>query len=152
MKVYSQKADHACGAACVRMILDHFSKKVLSERTLLKKLRATFKRGIEPQFIEMYLQQQGLTVEYRDHETVRHLWRRLCAGWIPIICWSDWGGHYCIVAQMQFGSRIENLTLYDPAAIYEGREDGLTQTSLDRFKSMWHCAKKKGEVIYVRGD
>jgi hypothetical protein len=159
MKVYSQKADHACGAACVRTICEYFHKPVLSERTLLKTLRAKFKTGIEPEFIEIYLREIGLRAEYREEKNVAALRRRWAAGWSPIICWADWGGHYCIVDSIgtfdakSEGTQIDGLWLADPAAIYEGR-DGETWTSIDRFKSMWYTPgkKKRHEVIYVRGD
>lgn len=153
--IYQQQHDHTCGAACVRMVMDHFGRVPLSERTLAKKLHAKFETGIEPFEIERYLISEGFRAEYRQEKTFRKLIERWSDGWSPIICWSDWGGHYVILMGIiNPGVRQcdQAVVLADSAAKYDGRPDGYTQTSVDRFKSMWFnpLGKEKREVIYVR--
>lgn len=148
---FQQVGEATCGAACVRMILDHFGHKVPSERTLAKELQAKFETGIEPWRIEMYLRAKGIEALYvQEEKGFATLKRRLDNGWIPIICWADWGGHYCIVTAI-----IEGLMwLADPAASYERRPDGYTTASVDRFKSLWFTptTRHKREVIYVKDE
>lgn len=157
MKSYQQVMDHTCGAACVRTVLDHFGLPVPSEKSLAHILKATFKEGIEPENIEAYLNEAGLVARYRTAKGIGELQRRLDAGWLPIVCWADWGGHYCVITNI-WKTKMDALTggwidMADPAAIYDGRKSGFTRSSIERFKSMWYTPgkNKKREVIYVRG-
>jgi ABC-type bacteriocin/lantibiotic exporter with double-glycine peptidase domain len=145
---YQQKADHACGASCVRIVLDHFGKRPPSERTLLKILHADFKTGIEPWRMALYLEGKGFDAVYKCESGFTALRKRFEKGWIPIICWMDWDGHYCVVTTID----SHMIRLADPAASYDDRPDGSTITSTDRFKAMWSTPHTRNlrEVIYVR--
>lgn len=155
MKSYQQAMDHTCGAACVRTVLDHFDLFVPSEKSLAYKLKATFKDGIEPERIEAYLNEVGLVARYRIARGVGELCHRVNDGWLAIVCWADWGGHYVVVFDIYRADSDYaggSIRMADPAAMYDGRPDGWTQTSVEHLKSMWYTPgeKKKREVIYVR--
>jgi ABC-type bacteriocin/lantibiotic exporter with double-glycine peptidase domain len=154
---YQQNADHLCGASCVRMILHHFNLSVAAERTLGIKLRARFETGIEPFQIQTYLTSQGFEVDNRGHgkplrDCTIKCFNRLVSffkeGWVPIICWMDWDGHYCIVENITSRS----IRLADPAAKYDNRPDGYTETTIDRFKAMWRTphTRQLHEALFVR--
>ncbi len=159
---YQQKADHTCGAACVRTVMARFGKRVLTEKALARKLKAKFATGIEPWAIVDYLRAEGLSAEYKEEKNFATLHRRMDANpkELAIVCWADWGGHYCVIVEHKHvpfvhAGRIEiqvRLALADPAALYDFRVEGFTFVSDDRFKSMWFTpgTKRKREVIYVR--
>lgn len=154
MKSYQQTMDHTCGACCVQTVLAYFGLRAPTEKSLAHTLKATFLTGIEPRDIEAYLRDAGLTAQYRIARGIGELITKFKQGWLPIICWADWDGHYCVVVEyvkdpQWSGGRFK---LADPAAIYEGR-DGFTEVAADRLKAMWYTphTKNKREVVYVKG-
>lgn len=157
MKSYQQSMDHTCGAACVRTVLNHFGLEVPSEKSLAYRLKADFKTGIDPRAIERYLTDAGLVAHYRIARGIGgigELKRKIVEGWTPIICWADWGGHYCVVIAYESDPKWSGgkFTLADPAAKYEGGRE-FTEVSADRLKTMWSTpcqGGKQREVIYVR--
>lgn len=153
MKSYQQTMDHTCGACCVQTVLEHFGRPVPSERSLAYRLKANFHTGIEPKAIVEYLRAVHLHVEMRTSQTVGFLIRRL-RNYMPIICWSDWGGHYCVVTGYRQDARWSGgrFILADPAARYDGRPNGFTEVSADRLRSMWRTPGQnvKGEAIYIK--
>lgn len=152
MKSYQQSMDHTCGACCVQTVLAHFNLPVPTEKSLAHTLKAKFLTGIEAKEIKAYLNAVSLTAQYRIARGTGELISKLKQGWLPIICWADWDGHYCVVVEYTndphwSGGRFK---LADPAAMYEGR-DGFTEVAADRLKAMWNTphTKHKREVIYV---
>lgn len=148
---FQQQRDYTCGSGCVRMLLDHYGIRVPSERALSRKLFATNARGIEPWRIALYMGSRGFNAESCSGETVGKLRKRLDSGWMAIICWADWGGHYCVVWEMD-AKKDGSLILADPAASYDCRPDGFTKTTIERFKSMWFdpIGGQKGNAIYIK--
>lgn len=153
MKSFRQETNYTCGVACLRSLLDAAGLKVPSERTLARKLCANKVRGTEPWRIEQFLYQSGVPAKYVKNETFARLRCHLASGWWAIVCWADWGGHYCIVDRIEDESGWSGgrISLIDPASFYENRS-GWTEVSVDRFKVLWFnpIDGNKQEVIYVK--
>lgn len=157
MRSYPQAADHLCGAACVRDILDYYHLRLASEHTLGKSMFARYETGIDPVQIERYLRERGLTAEYLQEKNVPALLRRLQASWLPIVCGNWWDGHYMVLFDYfkddpDYRLGKGKLLFADPAAVYDGRPDGITVMSVERFKAEWRTPyiQKRHEVVYVR--
>ena len=154
VKSHQQQADHACGTAVVRNLLDYYGLPVLTERTLLRHMNATFEDGIDPHDMARYLNSIGLEAKVHINGKLRDLQKPLLRRVFPIIVWQDWGGHYVMVVGYMNGDRNwpeGRFLLADPAASYDGRPDGWTYTSGSRLKALWVDRYKGKEIkgLYI---
>lgn len=157
LKVYQQQTDYTCGVACVRTILGAFGRPVPSEKKLAQILGSTDQDGTRAENMAWHLAEAGLDVEVSSGGTVAQLKAFLRKGYLTIIDWVEWGGHYCVVLDYERCQGYSGglFTLGDPAARWE-KSWGLGRNcvSADRLESMWFDPippATKGLFIAARG-
>ena len=136
---YQQELDYTCGVAVVRTLFGIYGLLVPSERKLAKKLGSTDERGTMPMAIQEYLIDNYFFAAMYEQSSVIHLRRCLDDGMQVILDLALWGGHYVLATgwEKRKGWEGGRFTLADPAAKYEGREDGFTYLAGGNLEGLW---------------
>lgn len=129
-----QPCEESCAAACLHSILCYFNssgKDVRSVEEIWKELEPSnrtlqgVRPGTHPLAIVDWISRNGfhssavLEERYNNGLGLRWLYFCLSAGIPPLVCWADWGGHWCVVTGYISGGtglpKNDTLVLMDPS-------------------------------------
>jgi len=146
IKYYPQFMDFSCGAACLRMVLGHYGKKISEER-LITLLGASKKSWVSHKKVVSVVKKLGFVpYEYRN-ATIKDLINYLHKGTFPIINYLEpfsGKGHYAVVTG--YSKKAKKIILADPR-----NGDDFT-LKWDKFEKSWsnNAGSSKGWFLIIR--
>jgi ABC-type bacteriocin/lantibiotic exporter with double-glycine peptidase domain len=146
-----QSTDYTCGPSCLVTLLRYYGRDG-DEMQIAKEVQCNKETGANPQNMAAWLEHHGFKVTWGENGTLEMLRANLARGVPTLVEWTDWGGHWVIVAGYDTRGTPQTdddlLIFADPWDRLDGVADGLTTFNAERFESMWFDAFLFGKPMH----
>ena len=151
-----QTTEYTCGAASLRMVLDHWDLADKTERALAEEMdirpednpkNGAF--GCSAAAMETALKNRGVAIlprqEFETSEAFSEFVKKQLSADCPLLVeWSAWGGHWTVIIGYDDmgspGIHDDVLIMADPYDTYDHCQDGYTVIPFERFFYEWFDA------------
>ena len=147
---YQQTTEYTCGPSAVLSLLNYLGKTG-DEMTIAKEMGTSTSIGTNPEQMTTWLNSHGFIASWHEEGTLEMIRANLKNKIPTLVEWSDWGGHWVLVA----GYDTRNTEILDDDVIifadpydrHDDFKDGLTWFNAQRFYYMWYDALLFGRTM-----
>lgn len=155
---YQQTTEYTCGPASVVSLLK-FYNRTGNEMTIATEMGTSTTTGTTPAQMTDWLNNHGFAASWHQFGSLDTLRRNLTNGIPTLVEWSDWGGHWVLVAgydTRNTSDPMDDVIIFaDPYDRHDDNIDGYTWFNAQRFYYMWYDALLFGTTmkrIYISAD
>lgn len=147
---YQQTTEYTCGPAAVISLLRHYGKDG-DEMKIASEMGTQSTCGTTPEQMTQWLNSNGFEAAWHENGSLDTLLSRLHRNIPVLVEWSDWGGHWVLVAGYDTRNTddlMDDVIIFaDPYDRHDDNPDGFTWFNAQRFYYMWYDALLFGRVM-----
>ncbi|MCE1164836.1 MAG: C39 family peptidase [Bacteroidetes bacterium] len=147
---YQQTTEYTCGPASVISLLRYYNRGG-DEMTIASEMGTSTTTGTTPQQMTDWLNGHGFTASWHQNGTLDTLVNNLKRNKPVLVEWSDWGGHWVLLAgydTRNTADLMDDVVIFaDPYDRHDDNRDGFTWFNAQRFYYMWYDALLFGSLM-----